>query len=67
MLYKYISLSRHPLDMLYELLGENLFRKLALIVIVAGIMSALYFLAPMIVSQVYIDLCPDMAYIYHRN
>lgn len=42
----------HPLDMCYEILGENMFKKLCIAFVIAAIGSALYFITPMIVSQI---------------
>jgi hypothetical protein len=42
----------HPIDMCYEILGDNICKKLLLLTVLAALASAIYFLAPMIVSQI---------------
>ena len=41
-----------PLEMCYEILGDNICKKLLLITVLAALASAIYFLAPMIISQI---------------
>eukprot|EP00455_Lapot_gusevi_P005654 TRINITY_DN1241_c0_g1_i9.p2 TRINITY_DN1241_c0_g1~~TRINITY_DN1241_c0_g1_i9.p2 ORF type:complete len:435 (-),score=156.41 TRINITY_DN1241_c0_g1_i9:61-1365(-) len=42
----------HPIDMLEEILGKNICRKLICIFVLAGLVTAIYFITPMIVSNV---------------